>query len=39
MAGLRRLKKGNRMKAAIVDPIVSFIERKEREGWVIQTAA
>jgi creatinine amidohydrolase len=28
--------KGSQMKAAIVDYIVSFIERKEREGWVIQ---
>ena len=28
--------KGSRMKAAIVDYVVSFIERKEREGWVIQ---
>ena len=27
--------KGSRMKSVIVDYIVSFIERKEREGWVI----
>jgi creatinine amidohydrolase len=27
--------KGRRMKAAIVDYVVAFLERKEREGWVI----
>ena len=35
--GLRRLK-GNRMKAAIVDHILGFIDRNEREERVIQTA-
>jgi creatinine amidohydrolase len=28
--------KGSRLKAAIADYIVSFIDRKERDGWVIQ---
>jgi hypothetical protein len=30
--------KGNRMKAAIIDHTVNFIERKERDERVIQTA-